>query len=172
MNKNLFTLPIILFFLVSLPNLYSQSDKVTVSGFVRDASTGERLLGVNILLYADKIDSNSAPLRGTSSNNHGFFAIPKLDKGIYALVVSSLGYKSKIEELNITIDQGKLGLNIDLEPQDVELKEILVKGEIENKTNISTIDIAPDVLEQLPSLSGEVDLFKSLQTIADRKSVV
>ena len=161
---------ILLLNLLSATQIFSQSNQVTISGFIRDASSGEMLLGVNILLYKDSLSLNNPPLRGTSSNNHGFFAIPKLGKGTYFLAVSSLGYKTKIEQLEVTINSGKLPVNIDLQHHDLRLQEIIVKGVKENKTNVSTIDISPDVLQQLPTFSGEVDVFKSLQTVAGVKT--
>jgi hypothetical protein len=150
--------------------IFSQSKQLTISGFTRDASSGEMLLGSNILLYKDSLNLKSEPYRATSSNNHGFFAIPKITKGKYFLLISSLGYKTKIEELTVTIAQGKMSFNIDLEKINLELDEVVVKGEKKNKTGISTIDIAPEILQQLPSFSGEVDLFKSLQTVAGVKT--
>lgn len=151
-------------------SIFSQSKQLTISGFTRDASSGEMLLGSNILLYKDSLNLKSEPYRATSSNNHGFFAIPKITKGKYFLLISSLGYKTKIEELTVTIAQGKMSFNIDLEKINLELDEVVVKGEKKNKTGISTIDIAPEILQQLPSFSGEVDLFKTLQTVAGIKT--
>jgi outer membrane receptor for ferrienterochelin and colicin len=161
----------ILLLLYLLTNsIYSQDNQVIISGFIRDASSGEMLIGTNILLYKDSLTLDNPAYRGASSNKHGFFAIPKISKGKYFLLVSNLGYKTKIEELLITINSGTLGINLELIPENVELKEIIVRGEEETKSKISTIDIMPELLEQLPSYSGEVDLFKSLQTISGVKT--
>ena len=77
---------IFLFLLHYSHSISAQSNQVTISGFIRDVSSGEMLLGTNVLLYRDTIDLKLPPYRGTSSNNHGFFAIPKLSKGKYFLV--------------------------------------------------------------------------------------
>ncbi len=154
----------VIFIILSVLNT-SQEANVTISGFITDATTGEALIGTNLLLYKDKVDTDNPPFRGTSSNRYGYYAFPKILKGKYILIARNIGYKALAAELNVTISEGTLQNNIKLVPEDVELEEIVIKGEREGEVLISKIDIPTETLKQLPSLSGEVDIFKSLQML-------
>jgi len=148
----------------------AQNVSVTISGLITNKITGDPLIGTNILLYRDSISIDNPPFRGSSSNTYGFYAIPKINEGKYIIVFRNLGYKTVIEEININISRGTLNLNIKMPPEDLELDEVVISGKKEKISNISTIDIAPEILQYLPSLSGEIDLFKTLQTIAGVKT--
>ena len=50
-------------------------------------------------------------------------------------------------------------------PEDIQLPEVIVKDKKRSEINTSTIDVNPNLLKQLPSLSGEVDLLKTLQLL-------
>ena len=145
--------------------LYSQSSDVSISGIVSDKVTGEVLIGTNLLIYKDTISSTSGPLKGASTNKYGFYAISKLELGKYILVVRNIGYKTLVNEINITISKGKVDYNIELEAGEIKLEEVVVESESVGDVNISTIKVSPKLLEMLPSLSGEVDIFKSLQLL-------
>jgi outer membrane cobalamin receptor len=142
-----------------------QETGVTISGLISDATTGEALIGTNLLLYKDKVDTDNPPFRGTSTNRYGFYAFPRILKGKYILIARNIGYKTLAIELNVTITEGTLQNNIKLVSEDVELEEIVIKGERDDEILISKIDISTETLKQLPSLSGEVDIFKSLQLL-------
>ena len=47
--------------------LQAQDQKYTISGFVKDADSGEQLLGVNVI-WKDK-------MQGTTTNTYGFYSI-------------------------------------------------------------------------------------------------
>ena len=151
------------FFVAS--NLFAQSGKVIVSGFVNDSTSGEALVGTNLLVYKDSIDTNHPPFSGASTNNYGFYAIPALSRGSYIIVVRNIGYKTHIEKLKIAITQGRVQLNFTMIPENINLHEVVVEGKKKEEVISSSIDINPDILKRLPSLSGEMDLFKILQTL-------
>lgn len=142
--------------------------KVNVLGIVSDSLTGEALIGTNILLYQDSI-SSAGPLRGLTTNAHGYFNISSLVKGTYILVFRILGYKTRLDYLVITDTTNIVQMNILMNKQPVELQEVVVKGERENQ-NVSTIDVAPELLKMLPTLSGETDIFRSLQMLPGVKT--
>jgi len=141
---------------------FSQTKDITISGFITDISTGESLIGVNILLYGDTVNTQNPPMRGTSTNRYGFYAIPKLSPGKYFVIYRSLGYKTVVNEFNITLTTGIVKNNIQMIGEDVEIEEVIVKGQKEKDILISKIDIPEALLKQLPSLSGEIEIFKSL----------
>ncbi len=146
-------------------NVNAQSGNVTISGFITDAYSGDPLIGTNILLYKDSIDVDNPPFSGAASNKYGFYVIPNVDKGTYIIVFRMLGYETYADQINVTIEDGKVSLSVRLNPASVELEEVVVSEEKIDEVGISTIDISPDILTMLPSFSGELDIFRTLQTL-------
>jgi hypothetical protein len=153
--------------LIVFPNIVTiaQQHNFNVSGFITDSVTGEELIGTNILVYQDSIDFNSHPLTGTSANRYGFYAIPSLKKGTYIFIFRHIGYKTVLRELILTGDSTYQTLSVEMLAEDIELEEVVIEGKKIEKKVTSLIDISPELLEKLPSVSGEVDLFKSLELL-------
>jgi outer membrane cobalamin receptor len=156
---------IILIILILNNVSYSQGDSYIISGFVKDIVTGEVLVGTNLLLYTDTLKFSEPPITGTATNKFGYFAIPSLSINKYFLVVRHIGYKTKIVEINITGKHQSETLSIELQPENIELKEVVVEGKRTGQAITSTIDVSPELLAKLPTLSGEVDLFRSLELL-------
>ncbi|MEO1628753.1 MAG: carboxypeptidase-like regulatory domain-containing protein, partial [Bacteroidota bacterium] len=121
----------------------------TISGYIRDAISGEKLIAANVY--------ESQSRRGTSSNAYGFYSLT-LQKGIRQIRFSYLGYQMQLEEININSD---LKLNIDLKPA-ITLSEVVVTARPggEEAATINTYDIVPERYETLPTLGGEVDVIR------------
>ncbi len=147
------------------PEYFGQQKNFIISGFIKDAISGEFLVGANILLYKDTIDVKLPPLTGCSTNRFGYFIIPSLDPGNYFLVARFIGYRTFVTEIDLSNEKPIENLSIELTPEDIQLEEVIVKGEKKEKTLSSTIDISPELLSKLPTLSGEMDLFKSLELL-------
>ncbi|MFC2133126.1 carboxypeptidase regulatory-like domain-containing protein [Bacteroidota bacterium] len=147
---------------LNFSHLYSQEGQATISGFIKDASTGEVLIGTNILLYQDSIDTRTAPFRGAASNRYGFYAIPNIPIGTYMIIFRNIGYQTLTSKVDVTVASGTVRYNVDMKSEDYRLDEIVVKGEREDQVKISTVSISPELLSQLPSMSGGTDLFRSL----------
>jgi outer membrane cobalamin receptor len=145
-------------------NIFPESLRSSVSGLVTDASNGEVLIGVNVVVYKDSIIANSVPIKGIATNKYGFYAIPDLDAGIYFIAFRSIGYKLEVRKVEVS-PGSNLRLNVSLVEEKVMLDEVMIRGERNKKAVISTVDVSPDILKQLPSLSGELNVFKSLEYI-------
>ena len=61
----------------------------TISGFIRDAQTGESLTGA--IVYPKE-----NPLVGITSNSYGYFSLT-LPTGKYTIIIHFLGFKTKTE---------------------------------------------------------------------------
>lgn len=147
-------------------NIFSQPQRLlSVSGFITDSLSGASLSNTNILVYKDSLDFNSDPYFSTSSNNYGFYILPKLVQSKYFVIFRYVGYKTLIKQIDLIAENQDLKQNIMLIPENIKLQEVVVEGKKINKDVISTIDIAPDILTKLPSFSGEVDLFRMLQLL-------
>ncbi|HEY7750984.1 MAG TPA: TonB-dependent receptor [Ignavibacteriaceae bacterium] len=143
----------------------AQSKNNTLSGFITDAITGEALVGTNILVYNDSINFDLPPVTGTATNKFGYYVFPSLEKKKYILIFRHLGYKTTIREYEIKAETQSEIFSVQLYPEDIELEEIIVEGEKLERTLTSTIDVSPEILTKLPTLSGEVDLFKTLELL-------
>lgn len=128
----------------------------TISGYIQDSNTGEKLIGANIYSKAD--------LSGTSSNNYGFFSIT-LDQGYYDIVFSFVGYRTEIRSFDLYED---IQLNISLEPSlGIEEVEITATSNSQTvkSTQMSSIDISVESIKSVPALLGEVDVIKAIQLL-------
>ena len=142
--------------------LGSFGQKHTISGYVSDKKTGEKIIGAVIIDGRSKL--------GTTSNTYGFFSLT-LPADSVRLFISYLGYMAQKKTFYLGAD--KL-LNIDLFP-DNELKtvEIIASpegGDIADRTRMSTINIPMEQLRKVPALLGEVDVLKVLQLMPGVKS--
>jgi TonB-linked SusC/RagA family outer membrane protein len=92
----------------------SAQNRVTVSGLVRDASTNESLVGVNILVQGTT--------NGTITDSNGKYVLKNVPaKG--NLVFSYIGMKSITVPVN-----GRSNINVNLESETSNLNEIVVVG--------------------------------------------
>jgi len=89
----------------------------SLSGNVKDSSTGKPLPGVSVFL------NNTS--RGTVTRADGSFLLPALPKGSYQLVVSAIGYGTRVMEINGAHLPGPL--NITLRQQATELAAVTVE---------------------------------------------
>lgn len=131
--------------------------KFTVSGEVKDASSGEELLGASI--YIKEIESGSA------TNIYGFYSI-SLPEGNYTFIYSYIGYESVEKKIILNKDYV---INIELKPTVKELTEAVITGERKNeeitKAEMSTVKIDYKTIKQIPALMGEVDIIKAIQLL-------
>lgn len=146
----LFLLPCVLF-----------AQKYTISGYVRDAATGESLIGSAIL--------SRKTLQGTTANVHGFYSIT-LSSDSVKLVYSYVGY-SPIElkfilKRDTTIDVGLENAS--------QLEEVVVNAsrseEIQEVSQMSSVNVPIEHIKNLPALLGQVDVLKILQLMPGVKS--
>lgn len=150
-------------FIFIFTTLGSGQNRNNISGYITDAVSGENLSGANIFLFKDTL--SLSPLRKTSSNVQGFYVLPKVESDIYFLLIRYIGYKPELKKIDLKKD---IRLNIELSP--IDRKEIVIKGKKEDLNSISSIDISPELISKLPSLSGEADLFKILQMLPGVKA--
>ena len=156
---------LLLFLFYSVSGIKAQVNEIPLSGIVTDSVSGEALIGSNILLYRDSISAGQPPYRGAASNGYGFYIIPKCSPAVYIIVIRHLGYKTLIRELDLRMQRGTYKFNAELKSEEIKLNEVVVKGKKEVRPEINTVDVSPDFLKRLPSLSGEIDLFKLLQLL-------
>jgi hypothetical protein len=152
----------ILLLLTIFTKSYSQ-EKVTLSGYVKDARNGEDMIGVSIFINDLKI--------GVQTNVYGFYSITA-PTGKYKVSVSYIGYKTQI--LSLDFDKNK---NVDVELKEDErvLDEIVVSTKREDDnvktTEMSVNKVEMKTIKKMPALLGEVDVIRSIQFLPGVSSV-
>lgn len=154
---------LILFLLLFFISTFSFSqDRFTVSGYVRDALTGEELISATIFVKELKT--------GTLSNNYGFYSMT-MNKGNYTLAVSYVGYQAK--EIKIDLKEN-LHLNVEMKPVTIFTKEVEIIGKRKNEnvqnTDVGKVDIDIEKAKAIPAILGEVDILKTIQLLPGVKS--
>ncbi len=137
-------------------SICSEAQNITVSGYVKDATTKESLIGANIYSPGFKT--------GTSTNEYGFYSLtlPKTDS--LRLNISYIGYLSLTEMLAI---DGPSRQDFLLEMNSSSLDEVVVSAERNdnnvNKPQVGVIKIPVSAVTHLPGLAGERDILKTIQ---------
>jgi hypothetical protein len=147
----------VIFFFVLFPSFLNAQEKFTISGYIKDAASGETQIGATVVVK--ELGS------GTTTNQYGFYSL-SLPKGEYTIVYSFIGYQSITR--NISLQQNQK-LNIDLKSVSQELGEVVVTGERKTdnveKTEMSTVNLKMETINKIPALMGEVDIIRAIQLL-------
>ncbi|MCC6937136.1 MAG: TonB-dependent receptor [Flavobacteriales bacterium] len=135
---------------------------VTISGYVKDVSNGEALIGANVYV--------KETLRGAATNVYGYYVL-NLEPGKHTLVMSYVGYEDFVQTVDL---RSSLKLNIEAQPKVIQAREFEVIAEKEKEntqgTQMGTVDLDVQRLSTLPALLGEVDILKTIQFLPGVKS--
>ncbi len=128
------------------------AQNITLSGFIKDAKTGEPLL------FANCIDTISK--KGTTTNGIGFFSMV-LKKGEVGIIASYLGYENMERKYLLSKDTSIVIL---LEPRLNELEEVVVNAytPMNQQVIMGKTTVPVKTIKALPSFAGEPDLMKSI----------
>lgn len=141
---------------ISLLSFISYSQSVTISGYISDEKSGERL--INSTVYLPQLQ------KGAISNNFGFYSL-SIPKGNHELICSFVGYSS--ENLNINILRDTI-INFRLKANAL-LEEVTVTSQKMNQkvlnTQLSKADISMEKIKSLPAFLGEADVIKTIQLL-------
>jgi hypothetical protein len=96
---------ILVLLIIGSPLKAQKTGHFTISGYVREAISGESLIGVNIYLTDHKI--------GTVTNTYGFYSLTLPESDSIGLVVSYVGFTS--DNLKVSLHKN-IELNISLKP--------------------------------------------------------
>lgn len=131
---------------------FRKIQKYTLSGYVLDAETGERLIGASIRVL-------SKPVVGTASNEFGFFSLP-VEEGVYPVTVSYIGYQPETRSIAMTterLERFRLVSN-------GTLPEVLVTAtpalEDPIKRDESRQNLPASAMPSVPMPGGEADLLR------------
>lgn len=132
----------------------------TVRGFVYDESNGEAIGFEKVKLLRS---TDSSIVSGATTDNNGFYSIPKIEKGTYILQIENPVYKTFTKNIEVKEAKGILDVKILLTKvaNVKELKGVSVSAEAKKKKNevlISTLKLDKKGLERIPSMGAENDI--------------
>ncbi len=131
------------------------AQKYTISGYVTDALSGEKLIGASVY------DANN--YKGVSTNSYGFYSFSSNSKTVQ-FTVSYVGFAPYSVQIGLLADTL---MNIDLSPS-ASIEEIVVQGSQTNEvrtSQMSVIDLPMKTANKLPVIFGEADIVKTLQLL-------
>lgn len=158
MASPLFTI----FIIFTTITTYAQK-KATINGTVKDAATGETLIGASVTLQ-------EFSAVGTATNNYGFYSL-SVTEGEYTILFTCVGYNTVAQKVSLHKNQV---VNISLSPKN-DLQEVVVKAKRLSNDNVVSPQMGMDKLNmsqinQVPVLLGERDILKTITLLPGIKS--
>ena len=135
----------------------------TLSGYIRDAKTGEDIIGAHVMI-------KELPGKGSSTNTYGYYSIT-LPSGHYQVSTQYIGYTAQTQEVDLTQSQK---VDFQLTELGKELSEVVVSSQRKNE-NITRLEMGVQKLDtkdlkNIPVLFGEKDVLKTIQLLPGIKS--
>jgi CarboxypepD_reg-like domain/TonB-dependent Receptor Plug Domain len=140
----------------------TQQDIVTLAGYIKDAKTGEPVVGASVYIENPRI--------GASTDQYGYYSI-SLPRGKHILNIQSIGMKDTRRQIALYAN-GKM--NIDLNSTVLSLKRVVVSAQkMSNikgtQMGVQKIDIK--TIKQVPVVFGEADILRVVLTLPGVKTV-
>lgn len=135
---------------------------VNIAGYVRDAKTGEPVIGASVYIENPRI--------GTFTDQYGYYSIT-LPKGRHTLLIKSIGINDAKRQILL---KGNGNLNIETQPEILSLKRVIVSAEKASNvksTQMGMQKIDIKTIKQVPVAFGEADILKVVLTLPGVKSV-
>lgn len=142
----------------------AQTSKNTVSGTIKDARSGELLIGATVSV-------KEMAATGTAANEYGFYSMT-LPAARYTLIIQYIGYLN--DSVSVNLEQN-LTKNISLRSTESVLEEVEVSAAKQNdnitsaQTGMEKMDVKE--ISKIPVLFGEKDIIKTMQLLPGIKSV-
>ena len=92
-----------------------------IAGTVKDAKTGEPLIGANILVEGTSM--------GAASDVNGYYVILNVPPGTYSIAASLVGYRRmRVEDIRVSVDfTSKIDLS--MEQGEIQMAEVVIRSE-------------------------------------------
>ena len=133
--------------------LTTQAQNVTLSGYIRDAASGEELISASVV---------NESRQGTVTNIYGFYSLT-LPAGEYTFTISYIGYETMTKKINLNASQT---VNFELKEATNELQEVQVTAkkldENLNRAEMSTTQLTAKQIKTIPQFLGEFDVIRSI----------
>lgn len=134
----------------------------TITGYVRNAVTGEPVIGAAVFI--------TSPSIGVTTDALGLYALT-IPRGKQIVRIKSTGMRETQRQVMLYSD-GKL--DIEMRESVIALKEVSVKAGMDKNvvgTQMGTVKLTIKNLKQVPTVFGETDLLRTVLTLPGIKSV-
>ena len=131
----------------------------SVKGFVYEESTGEPMMYTNVYLKGTTF--------GGSTNENGYFNITRIPDGRYTLLITSVGYDTISEIINLSKGQS-INRKFYLKETSQKLETVTItadKIEARTETKTSVISVTPKTITKIPTIGGQSDFAQYLQVV-------
>ena len=144
MGKKQTTILITFFILLLLgyPTYVYAASNTNIIGTVKDATTGEPLIGANLIILGTSL--------GSSTDIDGKYRIQNVPFGEYTLRVTYIGYKQQETSLNITSEK-TIEINISLKPDVIEGESVVISTQREGQIEAINQQINSDAIKNIVS---------------------
>ena len=152
-------LPVVV--LLGLAALPARAQTATIRGFVTDATDGEPLQGVNVVLQRE------ARLLGAVTNGDGLYGLSRVPPGRYVLQASFIGYRTHTDTLTLRAGDIRT-INITLAEDEAALEEVVVEAEQESggaRVTAGLQSVRPADIDRVPGPDVAGDLVSYLTTL-------
>ncbi len=124
-----------------------------VSGFVKDSISGEMLIGATVYCPATQ--------RGCVTNNFGFYSLQIPAKDSVHIVAGYIGFAPHSVSLDLNDDNYNFLLK-----HNTKLEEVSIHYEnFRGNAGTSISSLSPEQIKSMPSLLGEPDVLRALQSM-------
>ena len=132
-----------------------QAQNYTLSGSLKDASTGEDLIYATVAVQSLN--------KGVNTNLYGFYSLT-LPAGTYEVTYSFIGLEKQVFTIDLNQDVEK---NVELGAASQEIVYVVVTAEKDNEnvsnTEVSVVTIDVQKTKKIPVLLGEQNIIQTLQ---------
>ena len=138
------------------------SGKATISGYVRDAKSGEPVIGAAVI----NTDQNT----GAATDQHGYFSLT-LSRGRRTLKISSIGMTDTRRQVAV-YSNGTL--NVEMYEFIPTLKDVTVSADKTvnvKSTQMGVQQLTIKTIKQIPTVFGEADVLRAVLTLPGVTSV-
>lgn len=147
----------LLWLLLSPLSILKAQERFTLSGYVRDSTSNETIIGASI--------SIEGKTTGITTNQYGFYSVTLINR-LYKVNVSHVGYESFSTEINLS--KNKV-IVFKLMPRVMQSQEIVIRSDKREKNikaaQMGKFELSMSSIKNVPALAGEVDPLKVLQLL-------
>lgn len=163
LNLQLMIKAYLLLLLLLITTFSFAQKRQTISGTIKDAATGETLIGASVRI---KGLANA----GTSTNNYGFYSLAA-PSGEYMLLVTYIGYETYSRQVSL---HSSLTIHITLNAKS-SLQEVVINANRPNNEQVTSPQMGVEKLNmaqinQIPVVLGEKDILKTITLMPGVKS--
>ena len=152
-------LPLLLFLILG-ENLHAQEYRI--EGLVTDRITGQAMELANVIL----LHETEEQYRGTTTDINGLYQFNSVDRGVYILKVSYVGYQVHVDTLRLTGEETSIRRSIGMRALDRTQGEVVVTySGREADLDAGQRKISRLELERVPTPAGSGDIASYLQTL-------